>query len=540
MANRRDFMALSVAFAAFPAFSGARAQGSLGVPVETASGKIRGFLDDGVNVFRGIPYGTAERFKAAVSPEPWTGVRDMLGWGFDAPQGRSAPHQNAFSLVASDKSLQQAQSEDCLALNVWTSTLDANARRPVMVWLHGGGFVSGSASTAVHDGRNLARDAEVVVVSLNHRLNVLGFTHLDDPEFADSGNAGMLDITLALRWVQENIARFGGDPDNVTVFGYSGGGQKVSTLLAMPGARGLFHKAIVQSGQNPLLLSRDQAAGNTRALYAELGLTQGDARGLQSVALPSLMAAFSRVWTAPPRQTWGFPARFSPLVDGRIVPAHPYEAVDLSADVPLIIGSMREEMAGFTLMMDPEAFRMSLADLAARLEPYMGTETAQVIEGYRAIYPDFSPWDLYALISADAPTRINSILIAERRHALGAAPTFMYRVDWQTRVFDGLMKAPHGLEVPLVFRNVEEDSGLNGGGEDAFALSQDLSDAWVSFARSGRPDTPRHPWPAYDSSTRSTMLFDRQTRVESDPGAAERRLLDGFARRQLAEASRAT
>ncbi|MEN7536707.1 carboxylesterase/lipase family protein [Aurantiacibacter flavus] len=535
MANRRDFLALGVAAAALPAFSAARANGSLGAPVETATGKIRGFLDEGVHVFRGIPYGVAERFKAAVPAQPWTGVRDMLGWGFDAPQGRSAPHQNAFSLVASDKSLQRAQSEDCLALNVWTSSLDANAKRPVMVWLHGGGFVSGSASTAVHDGRNLARDAEVVVVSLNHRLNVLGFTHLDDPEFADSGNAGVLDIALALRWVRENIARFGGDPDNVTLFGYSGGGQKVSTLMAMPDARGLFHKAIVQSGQNPLLLSPDQAAANTRALHAELGLTQGDARGLQSVPLASLMAAFSRVWTAPPRQVWGFPARFSPVVDGHNVPAHPYDALHLSADVPLIIGSMREEMAGFTLMGDPDAYRMSLSDLTARLAPYMGSDTKEIIDGYRAIHPDFSPWDLYTLISADAPTRINSILIAEKRHALGLAPTFMYRVDWQTRVFDGLMKAPHGLEVPLIFRNVVEDSGLNGGGEDAFALSQDLSDAWVSFAHSGRPDTPRHAWPAYNSSTRSTMLFDRQTRVEDDPGAVERRMLDGFARRQLAK-----
>lgn len=534
MVSRRHVLTAGAAAMLMPVLSPARALGPLGAPVDTAAGKIRGFVDRGVHVFRGIPYGVAERFKAAVPPTPWTGVRDMLGWGFTAPQSPSPPHQNAYSLVASDKPLQVAQSEDCLALNVWSPGLGDGAKRPVMVWLHGGGFVSGSASTAVHDGRNLAKAGDVVVVSLNHRLNVLGFTHLDDPEFAQSGNVGVLDIVAALQWVRDNIEQFGGDPANVTLFGYSGGGQKISALMAMPLAQGLFHKAIVQSGQNPLLLTAEQASANTRALYDVLGLAQGDARGLQSVPLDALLAAFARVWMAPPRQVWGLPARFSPVVDGSVIPAHPYQALEISADIPLIIGSMKEEMAGFTLMQDPDALQMSASDLKARLSPYLGAGTDRIIDGYRAIHPDYSPWDLYSLISADAPTRINSILIAEKRHALSRAPTFMYRVDWQTPVFGGIMKAPHGLEVPLVFRNVLEDSGLNGGGEDAFALSREISGAWVAFARSGRPDTSDHPWPAYDLAQRSTMLFDRITRVEADPDAAERRLLDGFARRQLA------
>ena len=533
MISRRHILATGAVAAIMPALSPARALGPLGTPVDTALGKIRGFVDDGVHVFRGISYGVAERFKAPVPPAPWTGVRDMLGWGFTAPQSPTPPHHNVYSLVASDKPLQAAQSEDCLALNVWTPGLGDSARRPVMVWVHGGGFVSGSASTAVHDGRNLAQAGDVVVVSLNHRLNVLGFTHFDDPEFAGSGNAGVLDIVLALQWVRDNIGRFGGDPGNVTLFGYSGGGQKISALMAMPLAQGLFHKAIVQSGQNPLLLSADEASANTRALFNELGIAHGDARRLQSVPLASLLAAFARVWVAPPRQVWGFPARFSPVVDGSVIPAHPYQSLELSADIPLIIGSMKEEMAGFTLIQDPDAHQMSLSDLDVRMRPYMGLETARIIDGYRAIHPDYSPWDLYALITADAPTRINSILIAEKRHALARAPTFMYRVDWQTPVFGGIMKAPHGLEVPLVFQNVLADSGLNGGGDDAFALSQDISAAWVAFARSGRPDTADQAWPEYDSARRSTMLFDRRTRLEGDPGSAERRLLDGFARRQL-------
>ncbi|MBU0557150.1 MAG: carboxylesterase/lipase family protein [Alphaproteobacteria bacterium] len=504
--------------------------------VETEHGQIRGFLRNGVHAFRGVPYGQTTagngRFRPPVAPSGWTGVLDTLGWGASAPQGHSTHDRsisnNVYKLAEGDVSLQSFESEDCLTLNVWTPSTNDDGKRPVMLWLHGGGFWSGTASTAVHDGEALSRFGDVVVVSCNHRLNVLGFTQIDAPGFEESGNAGMLDILLALKWIQANIARFGGDARNVTVFGYSGGGQKISTLMAMPSARGLFHKAIVQSGQTPSLLTQDQALDATRRLCAVLGVKEGDGKALQTLPVDTLLAAYQAVIAQPPRQLWGFPARFSPVVDGEIVAGQPLapEVLALSANVPLLIGSTRQEMAAVSLRWDPTVSSMSFEDLPARLDGYVGGDPVPVINGYREIYPSATAWDLYAIMTADMPTRINSIRIAQRRHAAGMAPVFMYRVDWQTPVFDGLMKAPHGLEVPLIFRNVREASGINGGGQDAFDLSERISAAWVAFARNGSPSTPALDWPAYEPEQRATMLFDRECRVASDPDGDVRRLLD--------------
>jgi para-nitrobenzyl esterase len=520
--DRRDFLISAIAVAGLPVI--ARAERMLGAPVETSEGKVRGFVSDDVSAFLGIPYGTAERFRRATRPAPWHGVRDSLGWGPDAPQRAMFTPDDPYNLAEADISMQRIRSEDCLVLNVWTPATDS-AKRPVMIWLHGGGFVSGSASTAVHDGADLARFGDVVLVSLNHRLNVLGFTHFEHPDFAEAGNVGVLDIELALGWVRDNIARFGGDPGKVTLFGYSGGGQKIATLMAMPSARGLFHRAIIQSGQSPRLLERADAATNTDRLFAAVGLPKGDVRALQKLPIDQLMTGFEAVWSAPPRQIWGLPARFSPVIDGHIIPNHPIDALALSGEVPLIIGSAREEMASYSLMWDEKADQMTAADLVERLRPLLADATNTVVDGYRKAHPQFSPWDLFTLITADVPTRINSIRVAEKRHALGRANTFMYRVDWQTPVFDGRMKAPHGIEVPLAFRNVREGAGLNGAGPDAFALSEEISNAWLAFARTGDPGTAKLAWPAYAPDRRQTMLFDRTSRVEGDPGATERRLL---------------
>jgi len=533
-------VALSAALGLLPESARAERQPRiLGRPVETSQGKVRGLLIDGIHVFRGIPYGAPTggkgRFRPPRPAQPWTGVLDTLGWGADAPQGgrsaRQSAGSNPYELIESDVSLQTIRSEDCLVLNVWTPETGEARKRPVMLWLHGGGFVSGSASRAVHDGGNLAQHGDVVVVSCNHRLNVLGYTFLDDiggADFAGSGNVGMQDIILALTWIRENIARFGGDPENVTLFGYSGGGQKICTLMSMPSAKGLFHKAIVESGQNPRLLTREEATETTYRLLKQLGIGKNDIDALQAVPLDDLMRAYQAVWTAPPPQRWGFPARFSPVVDGVLIQDHPIssQSLALSSHIPLIIGSTREEMAAFTLMWEPNADTMNQADLLNHLAPFLDTKAQEVVTGYRRIHPAFSPWDLYTLITADWPTRMNSIRIAEARNALGAAPTFMYRVDWQTPVFGGRMKAPHGLEVPLAFRNVLEDRGLNGGGPDAFALSERVSDAWVAFARHGHPNTATLPWPPYRTNERETMLFDRRCHIAQDPGRDERLLLE--------------
>lgn len=537
--GRREFLkfgAMAGAAVAVPSAGFTNAARVFGPVVETRHGKLRGFIQDGIHAFRGIPYGAptggASRFRAPAPPASWSGVLNTLGWGASAPQGGSTGDRSIatskYALAEGDTSLQTFESEDCLSLNVWTPSVIDGARRPVMVWLHGGGFWSGTAATAVHDGENLSRYGDVVLVSCNHRLNAFGFTYLAEPGFEASGNVGMLDIVLALQWVRDNIDRFGGDPSNVTVFGYSGGGQKVSTLMAMPQARGLFHKAIVQSGQTPRLLDRDQASDATRRLCERLGIDVGDAGALQSVPSDTLLAAQRAVIAEPPRQMWGFPSRFSPVVDGVIVPAQPLEqeALLLSADIPLMIGNTRQEMAAVTLSWEPGSDKMSYQDLPTKLAAYLGDKVTPVLAGYRRIYPTASPWDLFTLITADAPTRINSIRIAERRHRLGRAPVFMYRVDWQTPVFDGVFKAPHGLEVPLMFRNVQEAAGINGGGPEALALSEHLSAAWVAFARGGNPSTSKLRWPAYDLHHRATMVFDRETRVVQDPDRAARILLE--------------
>lgn len=539
--GRRSFLKGGASLAASAAIlsgtvSARGSERSFGPVVETAHGSIRGFLTEGIHCFRGVPYGATTagpaRFRPPASPSPWSGVLNTLSWGATAPQGRSTSDrsysENDYALAEGDVGLQTFESEDCLTLNVWTPSVNDNARRPVMLWLHGGGFWSGTASTAVHDGEKLSRFGDVVVVSCNHRLNTLGFTHIDAPGFEGSGNAGMLDILLSLQWIQKNIARFGGNPENVTIFGYSGGGQKVSALMTMPQARGLFHKAIVQSGQTPSLLSPEQGKDATQRLCAVLGLKDGDDAALQAVPIDTLLAAYRAVIAQPPSQLWGFPSRFSPVADGKFILGQPLEpsVLALSADVPVMIGNVREEMAAVTLRGNPDAHMMRFEDLPVRIAGYVGSDLTPVIAAYRKIYPAMSPWDLYAVMTADMPTRINSIRIAQRRQAAGLAPVYMYRVDWQTPGFGGLMKAPHGLEVPLVFRNVKEGSGINGGGEDAIALSEQLSSAWVAFARTGTPSTSSLNWPAYDAEKRATMLFDRECRVANDPDGEIRKALD--------------
>lgn len=540
--DRRKIMAGAAALGLAGGLAGlsraaAFADMSPGAPVDTSAGRVRGFVENDVHVFRGIPYGAPTggqaRFKAPRPCEPWTGVKNAFAWGFDAPQPPSANPSSEYQLALGIGSLQRAQSEDCLYLNLWTPDID-NRRRPVMVWLHGGGFARGSGAAANTDGAALAAHGDVVVITVNHRLNTLGCTYLDHlggEEFSGSGNASVLDLVLALEWVRDNVSRFGGDPGNVTIFGFSGGGQKVSTLMAMPAARGLFHRAIVQSGQTPRLLNAEQASEHTDRLFRYLGIARGDLAALQAVPVDRVVAGFAAISNEPPVQIWGLPARFSPLVDGTSIPHHPVapEAVALTANVPVMIGSIRDEMAHWTLVWHPDADRWDFAAVGQRLGEYLGERAPAVLAGYRRIHPQASPWDLFTLITADYPTRFNSIRLADLWNATGGAPTYMYRVDWQTPVMDGRLKAPHGMEVAMIFRNVGTDANVNGGGPDAVALSNAISDAWIAFARHGDPSTQALAWPAYETRQRQTMLFDRTSRAVSDPGGDERRFLETVA-----------
>jgi para-nitrobenzyl esterase len=491
--------------------------------VRTTAGPVRGLDLDGVLAFRGIRYGRSTageaRFRPPREPEPSTAVFDAFDYGPTAPQQRGSGERASFSSIyASDV----AQSEDCLRLNVWTPAA-GKARRPVMVWLHGGAFTSGSASAPVTNGAELAKREDVVVVSLNHRLNVLGYLDVGalDPEFASAVNVGMLDIVAALKWVRDNIEKFGGDPARVLVFGESGGSLKVATLLTMPAAQGLFHVAAMQSGAYITARTREQSKLTAEALRSALGLEKADGRALQRVPIEQLLKAAASL---------GPNGGFASTVDGDILPRHPFEpdATPLSAAVPLIIGSTRTETT-YINAMDREGFNLDAAGLARRVglmfEP---AEATAVLDSYKRSFPQASPSDLYHLIATDQWLTIASAKIAERKAALQRAPVWLYRFDWQTPVDGGKWRAPHTIEIPFVFQTARlSQMGAQVGPNPDLGLATRMSRAWASLARSGNPNHRDLPdWPAYSLPQRPVMLFDSNTRVVRDPDAAQRQLLE--------------
>jgi para-nitrobenzyl esterase len=526
--SRRRFLQTGSMLAAASSFglSRARAQPDRFVTALTAHGELRGALIDGVATFKGIPYGQstagANRFMPPRPVEPWTGVRDALEYGSSAPQREPGTTPRVGPLSVSTAGL-PPEGEDCLVLNVWTPGGD-DARRPVMVWCHGGGFVSGAGSSPVTDGASLARRGDVVVVSLNHRLNALGFTMLEDldGDFAGSGEAGMLDIVQALRWVRDNIARFGGDPDNVTIFGQSGGGRKVATLLTMPDAKGLFHRAIIQSGATLRLVEREQADRVARALLGNLGIAPSRARELQQLPLERIMSAYFR--TVRDMDVDQMTMGFSPAVDGRFIPRHPFhpDASPVSADVPVMLGSTRTEL---TSSADDALFSLDAAGLRERVGMLLGAQAERAIDVYSRANPGASPADLYFLIASDERYSGPVMKIAERRAALEAGPVFLYYFTWESPYAGGRYKSPHTVEIPFAFHNLAA-SPLTAGVPDAAALADRVSDAWLAFARTGDPNVPNLPhWPAFDPATRPTMIFDNESRVENDPIREQRRIV---------------
>jgi para-nitrobenzyl esterase len=490
----------------------------------TATGEVRGVYENGIATFKGIPYGEttagANRFMPPKPAVRWTGIRDATAFGPSAPQREPGSAQRAGALAVSTAGL-PAEGEDCLVLNVWTPGGD-DARRPVMVWCHGGGFATGSGSSPITDGANLARRGDAVVVSVNHRLNVLGYTYLEglDGNFAGSGDAGMLDIVQALEWVRDNIANFGGDPDNVTVFGQSGGGRKVSTLLTMPRAKGLFQRAIIESGATIKLVEAEQGTRVASALLAKLGVGRSNVRELQQLPVDRIMSAYFAVVREMnvDQMTMGF----SPTVDGRFVPRHPFypDAASVSADVPVMIGSTRTEL---TSSADAEAFSLTEDGLRERVAGLLGAAKApRLIEVYRRANPGATPSDLYFLIASDERYSAPVMKIAERRAALAAGPVYLYYFRWESPYDGGRLRSPHTIEIPFAFHNLAA-SRLTSGAPTAPALADRVSDAWLAFARTGSPNTAGLPaWPAYDALTRATMVFDNESTVVNDPIEAQR------------------
>jgi para-nitrobenzyl esterase len=495
------------------------------VAADTTFGRIRGVDAAGIKTFKGVPYGAStagqNRFMPPVSPSRWTGVRDALEYGPSAPQSEPGAPVVTSDLAVAGAGL-TAESEDCLVLNVWTPAVDDGRKRPVMFWCHGGGFSSGSGSSPITDGTNLARRGDVVVVTVNHRINVLGFTYLGElggADFAQSGDVGMLDIVHALKWVKENIAQFGGDPNMVTIFGQSGGGRKVATLLAMPSAKGLFHRAIIESGPAIKLVEIADATRVADALLAKLGLNKSQVRDLQSLPVGKIMSAyFAVVRTMKVDQmTMGF----SPTVDGRALPTHPFHptASAVSANVPVMLGCTRTEL---TSRGDAASFALTDEAMQGRIRPLLGASADRVIAVYRKANPGATPSDIYFLIVSDHAYGAPIMKIAERRAALGTAPVYLYYFRWESPIEGGRLKSPHTIEIPFAFDTVKV-ARLTSSSPDAPALADKVSDAWIAFARTGDPNIAKLPrWPAFEPKSRPTMVFNNQSRVENDPIREER------------------
>ncbi|MBP7814586.1 MAG: carboxylesterase/lipase family protein [Phenylobacterium sp.] len=502
-----------------------------GPVVETATGKVRGEKFRGVSIFRGIPYGAptggANRFRPPQPVEAWSGVREAILYGQTAPQTRSTLSNGGYP------GNKPEMGEDCLVLNVWTPGAD-EARRPVMVWLHGGGFEAGSGSSILYDGVNLASKGDVVCVSLNHRMNVFGHLMLQDAlgdDFAGSANAGYLDIVAGLKWVRDNIARFGGDPGNVTIYGQSGGGRKVSISMAAKAAQGLFHRGIVQSGSHLCLTPRDRANEQLDRLLALLGIARADARRLQDLPFVDLVKANRALMRE-------HPSRFSPTLDDVVFDSHPWDpaAPAISAQIPMMVGTCRTELSNQVGSADESTFSLDEAGLASRLTGYLPqADIADVVATFRAESPGASPSELFFKITTARGYWRDSLIQTQLKAAQGAAPVWSYRLMWRTPVEGGRRITPHSLDLPFMFDNVSKAPHMVGeASEETAAMAYQMSQAWLAFARTGDPNTAAIPsWRPYDLDRRTVMLFDTVSRAESDPHRAERLAMDGYPTQQL-------
>jgi para-nitrobenzyl esterase len=486
--------------------------------VDTAQGKVRGMTSGGVSKFKGIRYGAdtsgKNRFMPPMPPPKWSGVRDCFEYGQVAPQ-MPTNRSVAYSGLIHFDIQPGGMGEDCLVMNIWTSTLEKNAKRPVLVHVHGGGFYGGSGNSPGYDGEELARFGNCVVITLNHRLGAFGYMNLtaEGSQFAHSGAAGMMDIVAALRWIRENVAEFGGDPSRVLVFGQSGGGAKTSVLMSMPSAKGLFHSAGIMSGSTLRLGSVEAAQRTTDSLMKTLGIAKGQGKRLQQISFEDLLAAQATL-EAGDRAKGEAPRSFAPTIDGDAIPANPWDpaAPAISADIPVIISTV----------LDERAYRLANYDLDEKgLRAFMAKSVGdkradEALAMYRQEDPGATPFVLQARFDTDQTFRKSSLTQTELKAKQGGAPVWSYLWQVPTPAFAGRYGTPHGSDVGPSLHDVR--GGLNDNSRESVARADQLASAWVSLAATGNPNNPKTPiWPQYTLPTRTTLVFDHITRAENDP-----------------------
>ncbi|WP_349656654.1 carboxylesterase/lipase family protein [Xanthomonas sp. 10-10] len=509
---------LATAAAALPGFPGAAAAAPArddSTPLaHVRGGALRGYRDQGICVFKGIPYGgdtAARRFQAPVPETPWQGVRDASAFGAAAPQPKAS----------------EPTSEDCLFLNVWTPGLRDGGKRPILFYIHGGGYTTGSGSDPLYDGVRLCKRGDVVVITVNHRLNLFGYlslAQLGDASFADSGNAGQLDLIQALQWVRQHAGEFGGDAGNVTVFGQSGGGAKIATLMAMPAARGLFHRAWTMSGQQVTVAGPRAATQRAQLLLDALKLAPADLARLRSVPVAQLLAAAQ---VRDPSRVENSALYFGPVLDARNVPVHPFwpDAPLQSATIPMVIGNTRDETRAF-LGNDAANFALTWDTLPPKLEAqqYVDLLPQVVIAEYRRLYPHYSPSEVFFAATTAGRSWRGAVEEAQARARQGA-PTWVYQLDWGSPLDAGKFGAFHTLDIPLVFDTIAQPGSRTGDGPAAQQMAEQMSAALLAFARHGDPNQHGLPrWKPYSLERRETLLFDVPSRLANDPRGGERRL----------------
>ena len=480
--------------------------------VTTTSGKIMGYNDAGIYTFKGVPYAHADRFMPPRDPDPWEGVKKTQVYGPQAMQGQNMrwggnPSDYDFGFEFKN----EKSSENCQVLNVWTPALDGK-KRPVFLWIHGGGYASGSAIfLPAQEGRALAEKGDIVVVTVNHRLNILGYLDLTGlgGKYAESVNLGMQDLVKALEWVHNNIASFGGDPGCVTIGGQSGGGGKTSTLMAMPSAKGLFHRAIVQSGSTLRQQEPAQSQALGLAVVKELGLKPGPNVDLSKFTYEELVAAGNRASRGMGR------GGFSPVVDGKYLVQHPFDptGAECSKDVPMLIGSNLNEFC-YT-----NNVPFTMEQVKERMLPRLGEEKfAQFVAEFERVYPGGEPKEL---VNTDFRTRGNVIRQATAKQAQGGANAYVYLFAWKSEVNDGALAACHGMELPFMFNNIANQREMTGGTPEAYAVADVVSSAWIAFIKTGDPNCKDVPaWEPFNPQENPTMVFDNVTVLKKNHDAA--------------------